>query len=388
MAPRIATTTTTLKVLAFTPLYLPFLGGIEILLGTLLPALREHGIESAVVSESADGLAEREVIDGIRVYRLPLSAAVRSRSAREPLDVLRRLRAVVAEERPDVLHLHSVAQAASYYVERLLQAQGGAPLPHLVSLHGALEAEDRLKVALGLLRSAKAVSGVSRACLASAEPFLPAGCPRRVIYNGIPATELRCAPWREGETARLLCVGRLQEEKGFDLAIGALATASARGFDGRLSIIGRGTQEARLRALAADLGLAGRVDFLGELPPAAVAGEMSRSHALLAPSRTREGFGLVVAEAGRMGVPAIVADTGGLPEVTIDGRCGYVVAREDPEALADAVARLFRSEEHWRDLGGGARAHVLAAFGHADCVRGYVGFYRDHVGEDPHALRN
>lgn len=378
------TATPRLRVLAFSPLFLPFLGGIEILLRTLLPALRQRGIETAVVTESAEGLASREEMDGTRVYRLPLSGAVRSRNALEPLRVMQQLRAIVAEERPDALHLHSVAQAAAYYVERLL-SQGGA-LPYLVSLHGALETEDQLQVVRGLLGGARAVSGVSQACLDSAAPFLPAGSARQLIYNGIPDTDLRCAPWRQGETARLLCVGRLQLEKGYDLAIAALAIAVARGFDGRLAIIGRGEQELNFRALAARLGIADRMDFLGELAPSLVAAEMARAHALLAPSRMREGFGLVVAEAGRMGVPAIVTKTGGLSEVVIDGRSGLVVPREDADALADALLRLFRSEDHWRDLGAKARERVVTTFGHDACVEGYVRFYADHLGEKRRAL--
>lgn len=368
-----------LKVLAFAPLYLPFLGGIEVLLGNILPLLKARGIETAVVCESAEGLPEREVMNGITVHRLPLSAAVRARNAVEPLRVVQALKAIIAEEKPDLLHMHSVAQAASFYVDRIL-SQAGQSLPVYVSLHGALEAEDQLQVVLNLLRRANAVSGVSNACLESAAAFLLPGAPTRLIYNGIPATDLLCEPWRQGEVAQLLCVGRLQLEKGYDLAIRALGLLSARGLPARLRIIGRGVERQRFEALARDLGLASQVEFLGEHPPAEVRQHMARSHALLAPSRMREGFGLVVAEAAWMGVPAIVSDAGGLPEVALDGRTGHVFPREDHNRLADAIGLAFSSGNHWLKLSAQAREHVRARFRLDDCVNGYIKFYQDFAG--------
>ena len=363
-----------IKVLAFSPLYRPFLGGIEILLANILQPLRELGIDVAIVTESAEGLREREVMDGTRVYRLPLSAAVRSRMANEPLKVIRQLGIIIEEEQPNLVHMHSVAQAAAFYVDRLTVSSSALPI--VATLHGALVEEDKLGVVLRLLGRAKALSGVSRACLASAAPYIRADLPQYLIYNGIPPARLSSQQWQEGETARLICVGRLQKEKGFDLAIRGLAHAMVRGFDGELSIIGRGGEEQQLMAIAASLGIGKRVRFLGEMPPVAVEREMAQSHVILAPSRQREGFGLVVAEAGRLGVPAIVAETGGLPEVVVHGETGFVLDRNSHEMVGDALLKLFSCDTNWRKLSVGVRNHVGQRFGLVDCIQGYAKFYR------------
>ncbi len=378
------TTSVPMKVLAFSPLYRPFLGGIEILLENTLQPLRELGIDVAVVSESAEGLAEFEVMDGTRVYRLPMSAAVRSRVAHEPLMVIRRLAAIIKKEQPSLLHMHSVAQAAAFYVDRLTTAPN--PLPILVTLHGVLEEEDKLGVVLRLLGRARALSGVSRACLASGASYLPDHVPRHLIYNGVPPASVTAPPWRMGERVRLISVGRLQKEKGFDLAIRGLAQAVSHGFDGEISIVGRGNEEQELRSIARALGIAERVLFCGEMPPAEVEREMARCHAILAPSRQREGFGLVVAEAGRLGVPAIVADTGGLSEVALHGRTGFVVDQDNAGAIGSALLNLFSSQAEWCRMSDHARSHVRESFGLANCIEGYADFYRSNTWTDPHAI--
>lgn len=117
--------------------------------------------------------------------------------------------------------------------------------------------------------------------------------------------------------------------------------------------------EAGLHALAARLGVAARVHFLGwraDLPAVLAAADVA-----LLPSRA-ESFGLVLAEAMALGLPCAGAAVGGIPEVVEDGVTG-VLAPPEPAAFAAALAPLVASAELRRRMGEAGRRRVLARFG-------------------------
>ena len=68
-----------------------------------------------------------------------------------------------------------------------------------------------------------------------------------------------------------------------------------------------------------------------------------------------ESFGVAVLEAAACGLPVVVSDVGGLPEVVEHGITGFVVRREDPGSVADALIRLVSSGELRRRMGDAAR---------------------------------
>lgn len=100
--------------------------------------------------------------------------------------------------------------------------------------------------------------------------------------------------------------------------------------------------------MAGDLGVADHVLFRGVLDNAATRRAIGSCTLLLVPSRTREGFGLVAAEAALAGTPCIASRVGGLPEVVEDNVTGRLVAENDAEALADAAASLLQDPREWQ----------------------------------------
>ena len=151
----------------------------------------------------------------------------------------------------------------------------------------------------------------------------------------------------------------------------------ARGIDADLDLIGYGEDRAEFEALAATRGVAAHVRFLGPLDRDDVRTAMAECALLLAPSRTREGFGLVAAEASSAGTPCVVSDVGGLPETVTHEVSGLVVPRDDAASLERAIARILSEPALWRRLSAGAWHTSRARFGLDRCVDSYDAAYRD-----------
>ena len=145
-----------------------------------------------------------------------------------------------------------------------------------------------------------------------------------------------------GGPLHLLTVSRLSTgapDKGVDHAVEAVGLLAHRGVDVRYSVVGDGDDRPRLEALAREAGADGHVRFHGRLPDDDLAALYSSADLFVLPSK-REGFGLVLLEAMRAGLPLVATPEGGIRHVLRDGHNGVGVPYGDPAALADAVARL------------------------------------------------
>jgi len=142
---------------------------------------------------------------------------------------------------------------------------------------------------------------------------------------------------------RILTVGRLSSAdtyKGFDLLIEAMPLVRRNHPGARLRVVGTGDDQARLTALAARLGVADSIDFLGRIDDEALRAEYAAADLFALPSR-KEGFGLVYLEAMTYGKPCLGARAGGAPEV-INDAVGALVEYGNVPDLAAAVTDLVR----------------------------------------------
>lgn len=365
-----------MKVLAFTPLYLPVAGGIEMIVADLAAALKGRGIETAVVTDTIGELPAFDVIADTRIHRLSLAKSLRNSNLGETLANIHAISRIIAEERPDVLHVHSATQASVFYLDRIIRKQGSR-IPLIVTQHGTLEESDKTQVTRRMILGADLLTAVSGAALASAIAFTGRTADSRKIYNGVaphadfPAN--RTMPPRH----KLLCVGRMQREKGFDLAIEAVAAIRSRGLEADLVLAGYGEDQPRFEDQARALGISQHVQFLGALDRMRVRQLMAESSILLAPSRTREGFCLAAVEAASVGTPCVVSDVGGLPETVEHAATGFVVPNEDVESLVRSITRILSDRGLWSQLSARAREQSRAKFGFGQCVDSYMTAYRD-----------
>jgi glycosyltransferase involved in cell wall biosynthesis len=184
--------------------------------------------------------------------------------------------------------------------------------------------------------------------------------PARVSVLPNPAPELPALPPRDelrrelafsGNT--LVFAGRLGPQKALDVLLRALT-----GVPGvALVVAGDGPERAPLERMSVELGLDGRVSFLGAVPRERVLGLFHAADVSVLPSAW-ENFPHTVVEALAVGCPVIATAVGGVPEVVRDGKNGLLVAPRDPAALAAAIERFFADGELRARLGAAAPASV------------------------------
>ncbi len=157
----------------------------------------------------------------------------------------------------------------------------------------------------------------------------------------------------------VLLVGRLVYEKGFHLALDALAPVITRLGDVRFVVAGTGTAEAELKRQARRLGLTRRGTFLGWVGDDMLHALYRVSDLCIVPS-IYEPFGLVALEAMASGCLCVVADTGGLREVVpSDGTVGLRFPSRDSAALSTVLERVLKDDAARAQLVAEAREHVL-----------------------------
>jgi colanic acid/amylovoran biosynthesis glycosyltransferase len=162
---------------------------------------------------------------------------------------------------------------------------------------------------------------------------------------------------------KILTVGRLVEKKGHAYAIHAIARLAKDFPDLSYVVAGEGPLRKELERLADELGVGGRVDFLGAVDGAKVLELYRDCHIFLLPSvtaenRDREGQALVLQEAQVAGMPVVSTLHNGIPEGVLDGVSGYLVPEKDVELLTVKLKYLLEHTEIWPELGRAGRAFV------------------------------
>jgi glycosyltransferase involved in cell wall biosynthesis len=183
----------------------------------------------------------------------------------------------------------------------------------------------------------------------------------RLVYHGLdfarfPATPRPDDP-RDGRGApvRLLSIGRAVEKKGTDLLLQALARLPD-GLAWQFTHIGGGEQLDRLQRLAAELGIADRVAWLGPQAQGRVLAAYREADLFVLASRIagdgdRDGLPNVLMEAQSQGLCCLATRVSAIPELIRDGATGRLVPPDDVDALAEALTDLIRDPAHRQALG-------------------------------------
>jgi glycosyltransferase involved in cell wall biosynthesis len=188
-----------------------------------------------------------------------------------------------------------------------------------------------------------------------------------VVRNGVEAPPAVSAV--PSPAPRLVVLGRLVPHKRVEHAIEVVARLRYRYPTLRLSVVGEGWWDAELRARAIELGVDDVVDFTGHVDEQTKHEELARAWVHLCPS-VKEGWGLVVTEAGSHRVPTVgYRSAGGLRESVVDGRTGILV--DDLDELTAAV-RLLLDDENRRLAMGKAAARHAAAFSWRASIRAFA----------------
>ena len=145
----------------------------------------------------------------------------------------------------------------------------------------------------------------------------------------------------------------------------------------QLLMIGDGPDRAAAETLAVELGVDGRVLFLGE--QTSVSRLLGICDILLLPSQM-ESFGLAALEAMACGAIPIASRVGGLPEVVTDGSDGFLVPAGDVEAMAQVALEVLRDPERQNRMRQAARSTAVARFGSEAVIDRYLALYERVLG--------
>jgi glycogen(starch) synthase len=222
--------------------------------------------------------------------------------------------------RPDVIHVHDPGAAAWLH----LRTRDVNPRPVALTVHTTIHhfghgASNSFRV---MVRHADRIVAVSDAVRRE----LTHSAPERSHDIDVirPAIPLPAPPSPVPlDPVRLLMVGRLVPQKGFDVGLHAFARVAASRSDVDLDVVGSGPEESALRHLAIALGIGDRVTWHGALTGAALARAFERATLLLMPSRY-EGYPLVALEAAGHGRVVVATRAAGLDEAVLDGTTGIL----------------------------------------------------------------
>ncbi len=207
-----------------------------------------------------------------------------------------------------------------------------------------------------------------------------------VVPNGVDVSDFRPADRSDarrrlgiGEGFVLTAVGRLNGEKGFDVALRAFARIARDVADVRLIVVGGGEERSALERLAQRLGVAARTDFVGAQLQEKVADYLVAADAFLFPTRREEAGPIVLLQAIACGLPVVASRIGGITEVleVPDGPpAGLLVRPGSVSELEGAVRRLIDDPTLRSTLGAAARDRAVSEYSLETMVERTVAVYR------------
>ena len=346
-----------MKILFWTSAFWPRIGGIETYGLALLQALQARGHQCVVITNKyLPKIPSYEIYQGIPVYRYEFDEALQQMQAKQIGSILRQIKKLIVDFSPDLIHLNIGFGRHLYYCSIIKKS---CSLPIIITMHGLLGVQEAgpVEIYQALLGVAVKVNAVSFALLEELRNSAPqiianSSC----IYNAVPTPSIRPKTLAINPI-KILCLGRLTYEKGYDLAITAFYTLRKRFSNVELIIAGDGNEKVKLETLVDELELSSCVQFVGRIEPAAVYELINSATMVVVPSRY-EAFGLTAIEAAHMARPVIATRTGGLVEIVRHLETGLLVSREDSDALSDAMYILASNINMATLLGKQARVNV------------------------------
>jgi glycosyltransferase involved in cell wall biosynthesis len=224
------------------------------------------------------------------------------------------------------------------------------------------------------LRGANQITATSEFLKASVGEFGWELAPVTVIAFGIDLNLFQYCHRRRGDITRIGIAKHLHPRYGIDCLIKAYALLLKNRTDIELLIAGKGPSEGEYRTLVQDMGLTGKVKFVGSFPHEGVPQFLATIDIFVMPS-DGESFGVAALEASAAGLPVVATRVGGVPEVVLDGLTGFLVERQNVEQLAQAILRLVDQPELRREMGLAGRKLVEEKYRWEDNLQAMSNLY-------------
>lgn len=241
-----------------------------------------------------------------------------------------------------IAHVHAHFGTNSTTVAMLCQALGGPP--YSFTVHGPEEFDKAEAIALTeKIKRAAFVVGVS----SFGKSQLYRWCEYEqwskihVVHCGVDNLFLTQAPTPIPEQPRLVCVGRLCEQKGHLILIEAASRLAAEGLPFKLILVGDGPLRTQIETLIAQRGLQDHIEITGWASNPEVQQQILASRAMVLPSFA-EGLPVVIMEALALSRPVISTYVAGIPELVEPGVCGWLVPPGSVESLTEVMRKALQ----------------------------------------------
>ena len=343
------------------------------------PSLASRGGMATVERQLVDLIPKNEIsVSFIPTYNDGGKAKKAAYAAAAYLRFIRALRS------SDLVHVHMAAHASFWRKRLFIDAARRRGVPVILHLHSGEiakwfedECVERQRMAVR-----RVFQGCSAVIVLSEEwrDYLLANgiCEAdrlNVLYNGVPVPAKPCSPCSHRD---VLFLGRLDANKSPDVLLRASKAMLEEHPDARLLFGGDGYPE-RYKALAGELGIADRCEFLGWVTDEEKERLFGRAGIYCLPSK-HEGMPMSVLEAMAHGVPTIATPVGGVPQVIEDGANGFLVPVGDEERLSGLLCKLAGSQDLRASIGAAGRATVSEHFNIDRNIEGLVRLYGELMG--------
>ena len=341
-----------------------------------------------------------DMVEGVQVTRVRLWRQVLY--APICLNLPAQMNRVLADFKPDVLHIHMPnlsaficlfsreARRSRWILHWHSDVLGGAPDWRVKLLYPVYRLFEKW-----LLSKAQTIVCTSQNYLDTSQPLskfrdkcvviplgitteVPPSRPSRQIDNSTQTIDQPPAQPNDqlnnSHQLNLLCVGRLTYYKGHAVLLDAIAELT----DVHLDIVGEGEERAVLESQIASLGLSSRVTLHGQVGDATLTAYMMNTDLLCLPSVERtEAFGLVILEAARCKKPALVTDVNGsgMSWVVQDGKTGWVVPAGNVDAMRESLKEIQRNKPVISVLGRAAHERLVSNFPAEGIAKRLVSLY-------------
>lgn len=355
-------------------------GGLEEFVASLSVALNNLGHSVSIVTNrprDVDQLSLSRYPSAIRLHFIDIDAQEQRETGLSALkENWRTLESLVSKRRPDLIHLHAIGRGDVTLLSALKKRFG---VPVVYTAHSPVDAPGLENIFQPIGDLPSAIIAPSNFMRLMIQQYLPRWESRTVtILNGVDDL----GPGRNRDDGnQIFASGRHRPEKGFSNLLAAMPIVLDRVPAARLVIAGNGAETPSLQKIARFYGVSDKIEWTGWISRPKAQARAAESSVVAVPSLWNEPFGLVAAEAAMAGRPVVGARVGGLPEIILAGKTGFLYTAGDISNLGMSLAKVLIDSKLRGEMGVAGREHASMNFSMEKNVKSHLELYESVIAD-------
>lgn len=323
--------------------------------------VKRYGVTASVICSNweREGYKE-EIIEGIKVYRLPYLFKISS----TPINPFwySEISSIILKERPDIINGH---MPVPYIADIACRAAYREKIPFVLTYQNDLVGRNTpLKLLssfyyywLGFktFRLSQKIIVTSEHYAENSQYLRKLGAKLEIVPPGVTIERFGRPAHAIKGIKQILFIGQLNkasQHKGLNYLMKAMKIISDAVKDAKLVIVGTGDYVPYYKSVAKACAVEDKVEFAGFVQEEELPRYYGESSVVVLPSYNRaEGFGIVLLEAQACGKPVVGTSVGGIPCALKDGETGLLVPPKNPERLAEAIIKILKDDTFSQQLG-------------------------------------